>query len=385
MLVQPLPPAAAPQRRAGIPPLPIGAPAERVSPSLLDLLRDNAEAELLPQADPRPHAQPISLPLGITLPVALPAPSGRHTVRPMRHKPIRVMRIYLQSKRWILRLLLQSALILTGVFSAALGLKGFLLANGFIDGGVTGISLLVSHLTGVSLSVLILLINIPFIVLGYFHVGREFALKTLAAIFMLSMVLMLVTFPPLTHDKLLIAVFGGFFLGVGTGMAVRGGAVIDGTEILAVYISKRLPMSMGDIILIMNVIIFGIAAWLLSIETALFSILAYLAAARTVDFIVVGIEEYTGVTIISPQNEAIRQMITDKLRRGATIYTSNRGYGSHGPQLHSMDVIFTVVTRLEVTQLSNEINKIDPHAFVVMQKVRDARGGLMKRRPLHQE
>ncbi len=311
------------------------------------------------------------------VPVAPPEPAPK-----LHHKPIKAMRFYLESKRWILRLLLQSTIILAGVFSAALGLKGFLLPNGFIDGGVTGISLLASQITGVSLSLLIVLINIPFVILGYFQIGREFAVKTLAAIFTLALVLLFVSFPTLTHDKLLIAVFGGFFLGGGIGLAVRGGAVLDGTEILAVYISKRLPLSMGDIILIINVFIFGIAAWLLSVETALFSILAYLAAARTVDFIVVGIEEYTGVTIISPQSENIREMITDKLRRGATIYTCNRGYGSHGPQLHSVDVIFTVVTRLEVTQLTNEINKIDPQAFVVMQKVRDARGGLMKRRPL---
>jgi len=292
-----------------------------------------------------------------------------------------MLRFYLQSRRWILRLFLQSSIILAGVFSAALGLKGFLLPNGFIDGGVTGISLLISQLTGVSLSLLIVLINIPFVILGYFQIGREFALKSLAAIFTLALVLMVVSFPTLTHDKLLIAVFGGFFLGGGIGLAVRGGAVLDGTEILAIYISKRLALTIGDIVLLINVVIFGIAAWLLSVETALFSILAYFAAARTVDFIVIGIEEYTGVTIISHRSETIREMITDKLHRGATIYTCNRGYGSHGPQLHSVDVIFTVITRLEVTQLSNEINRIDSDAFVVMQKVRDARGGLMKRHP----
>jgi uncharacterized membrane-anchored protein YitT (DUF2179 family) len=327
---------------------------------------------------PLPQAQTLDRPpVPAPLPVAEPVPAPR-----LRHKPIKAIRFYLLSKRWLLRLLLQSAIILGGVFSAALGLKGFLLPNGFIDGGVTGISLLVSQLTGISLSLLIVVINIPFIVLGYFQIGREFALKSLGAIFALALVLLFVTFPTLTHDKLLIAVFGGFFLGGGIGLAVRGGAVLDGTEILAVYISRRLPLTMGDIILIINIFIFGIAAWLLSIETALFSILAYLAAARTVDFIVVGIEEYTGVTIISPRSETIREMITDKMHRGATIYTCNRGYGTHGAHLRSVDVIFTVVTRLEVTQLSNEINKIDTEAFVVMQKVRDARGGLMKRRPL---
>ena len=122
---------------------------------------------------------------------------------------------------------------------------------------------------------------------------------------------------------------------------------------------------------------------LLSIETALYSILAYLAAAKTMDFIIEGIEEYTGVTIISPKSEALRKMITEELGRGVTLYTGKRGYGSHGDQLDTLDIIFTVTTRLEVTQLVDEIEKIDQQAFVVMHSVRDTKGGLVKKRPLH--
>ncbi|WP_303310500.1 YitT family protein [Hymenobacter sp. BT730] len=281
------------------------------------------------------------------------------------------------------RELLHAAMLLGGIFSAALGLKGFLLPNGFIDGGVTGISLLTSQLTGISLPLLIVLINIPFIVLGYFQLGRGFAARTLVTILGLAVVLVLVTFPLLTQDKLLIAVFGGFFLGAGIGLAVRGGAVLDGTEILAVYISKKTPLSVGDVILVINIFIFGIAAWLLSVETALFSVLAYLSAAKTVDFIIEGIEEYTGVTIISARSESIRQMVTEKLGRGATLYVGKGGYGSHGQQPGQIDIIFTVVTRLEVTRLTDEIDRIDPQAFVVMSSVRDTKGGLVKKRPFH--
>ncbi|GAA3918876.1 YitT family protein [Hymenobacter algoricola] len=279
--------------------------------------------------------------------------------------------------------LLQLTLLLAGVFSAALGLKGFLLPNGFIDGGVTGISMLISQLTGVSLSVLIILINIPFIILGYYQLGPPFALKTLLTVLSLAGALLLVSFPPLTHDKLLIAVFGGFFLGAGIGLAMRGGGVLDGTEILAVYISRKLPGSIGDIILIINIFIFGVAAWLLSVETALYSILAYLAAARTVDFILVGIEEYTGLTIISFHSTEIRQLITDKLHRGATMYECTQGFGTHGHQHLKVEAIFTVVTRLEVISLTRDIHAIDPQAFVVMQSVSDTRGGLIKKRALH--
>jgi uncharacterized membrane-anchored protein YitT (DUF2179 family) len=279
--------------------------------------------------------------------------------------------------------LMQGMLLAGGVFSAALGLKGFLLPNGFIDGGVTGISLLVSQLTGISLSVLIVLINIPFIVLGYYQVGQKFALKTLLTILALAGALLVVSFPPLTQDKLLIAVFGGFFLGAGVGLAMRGGGVLDGTEILALYLTRRLPASIGDIVLIINVIIFSAAAWLLSIETALYSILAYLAAARTVDFVLVGIEEYTGLTIISFHSTEIRRMITDKLHRGATVYECTQGFGTHGHQHLKVEAIFTVVTRLEVVSLTDEIHKIDPNAFVVSQSVSDMKGGLIKKRALH--
>ena len=288
-----------------------------------------------------------------------------------------------QSWRGMGSVLLQGGLLVAGVFSAALGLKGFLLPNGFIDGGVTGIALMVSQLTGVSLSLLILLINIPFILLGYYHLGRKFALKTLLTISALAGALLVVSFPPLTQDKLLIAVFGGFFLGAGVGLAMRGGGVLDGTEILAVYLSRKLPASIGDIVLIINIVIFGVAAWLLSIETALYSILAYLAAAKTVDFILVGIEEYIGLTVISFHSTEIRQLITEKMHRGATVYECTQGYGSHGHQRVKVEAVFTIITRLEVMELTDEIHKIDPQAFVFMQSISDMRGGLAKKRALH--
>lgn len=305
------------------------------------------------------------------------------TQRPERKVPPSGEVTSSQSGRSIWHQVLQGGMLLAGVFAAALGLKGFLLPNGFIDGGVTGIALMVSHLTGISLSLLIVAINIPFVVLGYYQLGRRFALKTLLTILTLAGTLLIVSFPPLTQDKLLIAVFGGFFLGAGIGLAMRGGGVLDGTEILAVYLNRKLPASIGDIVLVLNIIIFSVAAWLLSIETALYSILAYLAAARTVDFIIVGIEEYTGLTIISFHSTEIRQMITGKLHRGATVYECTQGYGSHGHQHLKVEAIFTIITRLEVIELTDEIQKIDPQAFVYMQSIMDMKGGLAKRRALH--
>jgi len=281
------------------------------------------------------------------------------------------------------RRLIQFFLLGMGVLSAGFGLKGFLLPNEFIDGGAVGISLLISEITGLPLSLLLILVNIPFVILGFRTVGVDFAIKTAVGIIALSIAVETIPYPQITHDKLLVAVFGGFFLGGGIGLAMRGGGVIDGTEVLALNLSKRSGLSIGDLILIFNVIIFSVAAWLLSIETALYSILTYLAASKTVDFIIEGIEEYTGVTIISPKSEDIRQMIINDIGRGVTIYKGERGFGSTGHRDNEIDIVFTVITRLELSNLKAEIEKIDPNAFILMHSINDTKGGMIKKRPLH--
>ena len=270
-----------------------------------------------------------------------------------------------------------------GIFSAGFGLKGFLLPNHFIDGGATGIALLVAGVTGLPLPVLLIVINLPFVLLGIRVVGRGFALKTAFAIGGLALCTAFVSYPIITEDKLLVAVFGGFFLGAGIGLSVRGGAVIDGTEVLAIHLSRQRGLTMGDVILIFNIIIFSVAAYLLSIETALYSILTYLAASKAVDFIIEGIEEYTGVTIISIKSDEVREMIVNTLRRGVTVYSGKAGYGRSGSREREQDILFTVITRLELSKLKAELEKIDPNAFTVMHSINDSKGGLLKRRPLH--
>ena len=269
-----------------------------------------------------------------------------------------------------------------GILSASVGLKGFILPNQFIDGGVTGISLLVAQLTGIGLPLLIVAFNIPFVIMGYFQMGRNFAIKTITAIVGLAFCLYFFDFQIITNDKLLISVFGGFFLGLGIGLAVRGGCVIDGTEILALYLSKKTPVTIGGVILIINIMIFSFAAFLLGIEPALYSLLTYLAASRTIDFVVHGIEEYTGVTIISGRSEEIRHMITERMGRGVTVYKGKGGYRQKGETENEIDVIFTVVTNLEMPRLKSEIQKIDSKAFMVMNTVNDTKGGMVKRRRL---
>jgi len=272
--------------------------------------------------------------------------------------------------------------ILIGIASAGFGLKGFLLPNSFIDGGAMGISLLISETTSVALSILIVVVNIPFIILGFSQIGKQFAFKSIFAIIGLALLVHFIPYPFITSDKLLIAVFGGFFLGVGIGMAIRGGAVIDGTEVLAIYLSKKTGLTIGDVILLFNIIIFSFGAYILSIEIALYAILTYLAAAKTVDFVIEGVEEYTGITIISDQNEKIRLMITEKLGRGVTIYAGKGGFGKKGNDLKQIDILYTVITRLEIARLRTEIDKIDPNSFIIMNSIKDTKGGMIKKRPL---
>ena len=221
-------------------------------------------------------------------------------------------------------------LITAGIFSASFGFKGFLLTNHFIDGGSTGISLLISALTDIPLYLLIIGINIPFILLGYRVMGKAFAIKTALAIAGLALCLATVNFPDVTTDNLLVAVFGGFFLGAGIGLSVRGGAVIDGTEVLAIYLSRKLGTTIGDIIILINVFIFAAAAYFLGIEIALYSMITYLSASKTLDFIVEGIDEYIGVTIISMRSEEMRQMIINIMGRGVTVYSGKRGLWKTG-------------------------------------------------------
>ena len=286
-----------------------------------------------------------------------------------------------EKKTTMSRYLKDFVLITLGIFSAAFGFKGFLLTNHFIDGGATGIALLISALTSIPLYVLLIIVNIPFIFLGYRIMGKVFAIKTAFAISGLALVVATVSFPDVTKDNLLVALFGGFFLGSGIGLAVRGGAVIDGTEVLAIFISQKFGISMGDVIIMINVIIFSIAAYFLSVEIAMYSMVTYLAASKTLDFIVEGIEEYTGVTIISPQNDAIGKMIRETIGWGVTIYQGKGGFGNNGETSKS-DIVYTVITRLEMNRLNEEIEKIDPHAFIVISSIRDTRGGMIKKRPL---
>jgi uncharacterized membrane-anchored protein YitT (DUF2179 family) len=293
------------------------------------------------------------------------------------HQPIPDMHNHLKNK--YLQYLRDFLLITCGIFSACFGLKSFLMPSEFIDGGVTGISLLISTLTGLKLSYLIMIINIPFVILGFNQIGKTFAIKTACAIAVLAIFLIIIPFQPVTHDKLLIAFFGGLFLGGGIGLAMRGGCVIDGTEVLALYISKNSMFTVGNIILILNIMIFSVAALFLGVETAMYAILTYLSASKTIDFVINGLEQYIGVTVISEKKDEIRQFLISNMKRGVTIYKGEGGYS----EKKEIDILYTVVTKLEMGKLQTEIRQIDPDAFVVQQQISDIKGGVVKRHALH--
>ncbi|WP_428089805.1 YitT family protein [Candidatus Pollutiaquabacter sp.] len=298
-----------------------------------------------------------------------------------RMRPLHMPRSRVQRRKVIRQSLRSFVLISLGALSAFVGLKGFLLPNHLIDGGATGISILTAYGTPLPLPLLILMINIPFIFMGWRQVGLGFALRASGGIILLSILLSLLTLPTFTSDRLLIAVFGGFFLGAGIGLSIRGGGVIDGTEVLALYISRKTGLTIGDFILVINILIFLTAAWLINLESAMYSTLTYLIASRTVDFLVHGLEEYTGVTIISDRSEEIRKALIYQVGHGVTIFKGKSGYGNRGDRNHEIDVIFTVVTRLEIHRLKGLVERLDPKAFLVTHSINDSRGGMIRKRP----
>lgn len=271
-----------------------------------------------------------------------------------------------------------------GILFCSFALKSFLIPNEFFDGGITGISLLIHELYHYNIAYVIILVNVPFIIMGSLQVGRTFAVKTSVAIIGLGLCLLFIPFEPVTSDKLLVSIFGGVFMGIGVGLAIRGGCALDGIEVLALYTVKRISFTISEIILGINIVIFLIAGIKLGLPTALYSILTYYAASKTITFVIEGLEEYTGVTIISGQSEKIKEALVMTLGRGITIYKGERGFLKESFDLSQpVDIVFTVVTRLELKRLNNIVKAIDPKAFVFTSIIKEAAGGVLKARARH--
>lgn len=274
--------------------------------------------------------------------------------------------------------------ILAGVVIASFALKEFLVPNHFFDGGITGVSLLVHEVYHFNLGLVILLFNLPLVIISYFSVGKSFALKTFISVALLGVCLLLIPDYALTKDKLLISIFGGVFLGIGIGLVMRAGAALDGIEVLALYTLKKTSFTITEIILGINILIFTIAALKFGVETALYSILTYFAATRSIDYVVEGLQAYTGVTIISSQSEAIKYELVNNLGRGITVYKGERGFLPGNFDVSTdCDIIFTVISRLELRKLNNLVHDVDPKAFVFANTIKEASGGIIKRRHKH--
>jgi uncharacterized membrane-anchored protein YitT (DUF2179 family) len=288
------------------------------------------------------------------------------------------------NKHSVLASIKDTGYIIAGILICGFALKSFLVPNEFFDGGVTGISLLIHELYHINIAYVIVTANIPFIIMGIFQVNGRFAWKTLAAIIGVGICLQFVPYPVITSDKLLVCIFGGVFMGTGVGLAIRGGCALDGIEVLALFTLKRSSFTISEIILGINIIIFSIAAFKLGLPTALYSIMTYYAASHTINFVIEGLEEYTGFTIISGQSELIKEKLVMDLGRGITIYKGERGFLKDSFEISQpVDIIFTVVTRLEIRRLKNIVQSIDPKAFMFTGTIKEAAGGVLKKRARH--
>jgi uncharacterized membrane-anchored protein YitT (DUF2179 family) len=277
-----------------------------------------------------------------------------------------------------------ACILLLGVLLAATGLKGFLVPNHFFDGGVTGISLLMHELYHWNLGLTIILFNIPLMIVSFYTVGKRFAMMMLVSVLIFSVCLQFIPNFNITHDKLLISVFGGAFLGIGVGLVMRVGGALDGIEVLALGTLKRTSFSIAEIILGINILIFAIAAFVFGPETALYSILTYFTATRCIDYVVEGFQAYTGVTIISSKSEELKHHLVNGLGRAITVYKGERGYlPGNFETRHDCDIVFTIITRLELRKLKNLIREIDPKAFVYASSLREASGGILTRKSAH--
>jgi uncharacterized membrane-anchored protein YitT (DUF2179 family) len=269
--------------------------------------------------------------------------------------------------------------IIAGTALAVLAMKGFMIPNRFMDGGVTGISILLHEIFHINISILVLGINAVFIYLGYRRIGKTFAVQTTIAVLLLSAGLLFINIQPITSDKLLIAIFGGILIGAGVGLVIRGGGVIDGAEVIAVFTKRRTGLSNSEIIMMINTLIFAVAALQFGIETAMYSIITYFTATRVTDYVVDGIEEFTAVNIICSQQEDVKNLLVNDLGKGITVYKGERGYlpGSFDVKI-DCEIIVTIVTRLEIKQIHDAVMRIDPKAFMYVQTIKEATGGVLK-------
>ena len=267
--------------------------------------------------------------------------------------------------------------ILIGIILTSLGLKAFLLPNGFLDGGVTGIALLVKTQVDINMSYLLVLFSIPFLILGFFTVSKRIVIKSIISILGVALFIHFENFQTITNDKLLISIFGGLLVGSGIGIAIRNGSVLDGSEILGIYLNDKFGISIGKIIMGFNIILFGVTAFVVSVEVALYSILTYIIAAKVTDTVIEGFEDFIGVTIVSKEYDLIKIAILEELGTGLTVYKGSSGFGSKGVA-EDFDIIHSIINRIDIKKMYRLIKDIDPNAFIVEFDVNSVKGGVLR-------
>ncbi|MEN8885155.1 MAG: YitT family protein [Winogradskyella sp.] len=275
------------------------------------------------------------------------------------------------------RLISEYFQIAFGIILASIGLKAFLLPNDFLDGGVTGIALLVRSQFDINISILLVAFSIPFLILGYYTVSKRIVVKSIISIIGLALFIQFENFGTITEDKLLISIFGGLFLGAGIGIAIRNGSVLDGSEILGIYLNDRFGFSIGQIILFFNIILFSITAYVISVEVALYSILTYIVTAKVTDLTIEGFEDFIGVTIVSKEYMPIKTAIMKELGAGLTTYKGSKGFGSQGEQ-EDFDIIHTIINRIDIKKMHRIVDDIDRNAFIVEFDVNSVKGGVLR-------
>lgn len=268
--------------------------------------------------------------------------------------------------------------IFIGIILASIGLKAFLLPNGFLDGGVTGIAILLSEKINLDISIILILVSIPFLIMGAYTISKRILVKSIVSIILLSISISLESFPVLTEDKLLIAIFGGLFLGAGIGLAIRNGSVLDGSEILGIFIYDKFGITIGKTVLLFNIILFAITALVISREVAMYSILTYIVTAKVIDLVIEGFEDFIGFTIISREASAIEKALTREIGVGVTVYKGVSGYGTTGKQ-HETKIIHTIVNRIDIRKTYRLLEDIDRDAFIIEFDVNNVQGGVLRR------
>ena len=267
--------------------------------------------------------------------------------------------------------------IALGIVLASIGLKAFLLPNGFLDGGVTGIAILLSNQFNWNVSLLLVGLSLPFIVLAYYALSWRIVIKALISIIGLAVFIQFENFGTLTDDKLLISIFGGLFVGMGIGITIRNGAVLDGSEILGIVLNDRLGLSIGRVILLFNIILFSITAVIVSVEVAMYSILTYVVTAKVTDFVIEGFEDFIGVTIVSKRYEAVKRAIIEEVGAGMTLYNGRGGYSA--PADNDFEIIHTIINRIDIRKMYKVVEDVDPDAFIVEYHINNIKGGVLRR------